>query len=107
MTLPFTMPRWAWGALAALILILGIFVAVKSYGNSRYDAGVKDTDAKWEEASKKLVEKSLKAEGVADTKAEARAEKHAATVAAEKEKIDEAVSEGRSPFDVLFPAQRR
>jgi hypothetical protein len=87
-----------------LLVVLIIWMSINAYGNARFDAGEKAADAKWEEASRKLQEKNLKAQGVADEKAEARAEEYVARAADEKERIDNAVQNGTSPFDVLFPS---
>ena len=47
-------------------------------------------------------EQSEKAASAADRREAPRIENHAAQVAAEKEKIDEAIAAGSSPLDVLF-----
>lgn len=86
------------------LLILGAFwLALDAYGDSRYHEGEKDTDAKYQAASDELLRKAAEARGAADKQAAARVADYAAQVKDEKEKIDEAVAEGRSPFDALFP----
>lgn len=83
---------------------LALVAAVLWYGNSRYQAGVSDTDAKWEAAAAKLAEQATQSADAATRREAPRIAAHAAQVAAEKEKIDEAIAEGRSPLDALFPA---
>lgn len=91
-------------AWAAIIIVAGfaIWLALDSYGDARYDAGVKDTDAKWEEASKKLEREAVKSATKADDKAAQRLEVFEEQVAREKEQIDDATRKGDSPLDVLF-----
>ena len=83
---------------------IALVAAVLWFGNSRYQAGVRDTDAKWEAAAALLAEQARKSANAATRREAPRIEAHAAQVAAEKEKIDEAIAEGRSPLDALFPA---
>jgi hypothetical protein len=81
---------------------LAVVAGVLWFGHARYQAGVRDTDAKWEAAGERLVKQAQKAGTNADRREAARIEDHAAAVAAEKERIDEAVAAGGSPLDVLF-----
>lgn len=83
---------------------LAVVAAVLWFGHSRYQAGVRDTDAKWEAAAAVLAEQARKSGDAATRREAPRIAAHAAQVAAEKEKIDEAIAEGRSPLDALFPA---
>ena len=85
-----------------LLTLVAIWWAITVYGNSRYDAGVTDTDASWQEASNVLIDQAAAASNAADASAEDRATDYAANLTAEKEKIDEAQREGSSPLDVLF-----
>lgn len=96
-------PR-AWIAIGAVLLVIAFVVTLKMYGNARYEAGHADADKEWQEASNRLIEKAQKSGTKADTKAAARAADFAAKQEDEKERIHEAVEEGRSPFDELFPA---
>lgn len=89
----------ALGAVAAVVILI---VVVLSWGQSRYDAGVTDTDARWVEAGQRLEEQARTSAVAADRREAPRIENHAAQVAEEKEKIDEAVAAGSSPLDVLF-----
>lgn len=89
-------------AASAGIVVIAIVTALLWYGHSRYQAGVTVTDAKWEEASRKLEEQAKKSATKADDAAAARAAVHDDQVQAEKEKLDEAERTGSSPLDVLF-----
>ncbi len=87
--------------LVALLAFM-IYRGFVNYGDARENDGVLKERAAWEEADRKLQIKVAKAQTEATLNAAIREERHAAGVAHEREKIDEAVSEGRSPFDVLF-----
>ena len=102
MTLPFTLPRWAWHAIGALLLALALWMLVNAYGNARYDAGVKDTDAKWEEASNRLKEKAAQSATRADDAAAIRLEEYREQVEDERAAVAKAQAEGSSPLDALF-----
>ncbi len=98
-------PRaWKWvGILVLIALVIFLFWrALDNYGDARYDDGVQAERAAWEEADRQLQIKVAKAQTEATASAIKREERYAAAVAEEREKIDEAVAEGRSPFDVLF-----
>lgn len=94
-------PVRTWLAIGGAIVVV---VAVLWFGHSRYQAGVRATDAKWEAAAEKLADQARQSSDAATRREAPRIEAHAAKVAAEKEKIDEAIAEGRSPLDALFPA---
>ena len=81
---------------------LAVVVGVLWYGHARYQDGVADADARWVAAGERLAKQAEKAGTVADRREAERIEDHAAAVAAEKERIDEAVAAGDSPLDVLF-----
>ena len=85
-----------------LLLLGAAWFALDWYGDSRFDDGVVETDAKWEEAGNRLVDQAAVARNAADAKAEERAADFAAATAIEKEKLDAAEREGSSPLDVLF-----
>lgn len=97
-------PRWAWIALGAVLLVAAFYFTLDAYGDSRFREGRTAEKAAWEEAERKLLKKSGEAATKADKKAAARAAEHAATVAEERKKIDAAVKEGSSPLDALFGA---
>ncbi len=67
-----------------------------------YSDGVAATDAKWEEAGRRLEKQVRDAAGKADAASVKRVEQNNARVAQEKEKLDEAEATGSSPLDVLF-----
>ena len=93
---------WAAVALGAVAGVVILIVVVLSWGQSRYDAGVSATDARWVAAGKRLEEQAAASADAADRREVPRIENHTARVAEEKEKIDEAVAAGASPLDVLF-----
>lgn len=86
----------AGGALIALL------IAIWAWGNSRYNAGVDATDAKWEEAGKRLAEQAEAAAGAANEASAERTAEEFERVQDEKEKLDAATESGSSPLDVLF-----
>jgi hypothetical protein len=102
-----SVPKWAWIGLGAIMLMAAFYFALHAYGKARYDAGKAAADAAWIEASNKLIAKSQAAGTKADKAAAARQADFAAKQEDEKEKIDAAVAEGSSPFDVLFGADGR
>jgi hypothetical protein len=104
--MPTLSPR-VWIALAIGVAILLFWIALDQYGDRRYAQGEADTDAKWEQASDKLIEKAQATGKQADKAAAARTADHAARVAEEKEKLDEANATGGSPIDVLFGTDSR
>lgn len=89
-------------AAGGLLLLVALTVAVLAWGDARYREGVKDTDARWLEAGRRLEAEAKEAGTVADRREAERIGEHTARVAEEKEKIDEAVAAGDSPLDVLF-----
>lgn len=99
-----SVPPRVWLAAGAVLLAA---VTVLWYGQSRYAAGVRDADARWEAAATRLVKQAERSASEADRAEAPRLEDHAARVAEEKERVDEALDEGRSPFDVLFPSSVR
>jgi hypothetical protein len=106
-SLPFTLPRWAWIALGGALLLLALYIALDQYGDRRFSEGKAQADAEWQEASNRLIEKAQAGATKADKAAAARAADHAAKLEDEKEKVDAALDEGSSPFDVLFDADGR
>ena len=85
-----------------LVLLAAVIGGIMAYGNSRYNAGVDDTDAKWEEASNRLKEKAAESATRADDAAAARLDEFKQQVEDEEKAIEKAKAEGSSPFDVLF-----
>ena len=87
------------GPIVALLVVIG---GIWAYGNSRYNAGVSDTDAKWEEASERLKKKAAETATKADDAAAKRLEEFVEQSKEDQEKVDEAIRNGTSPFDELF-----
>lgn len=100
--MPFTMPRWGWYGLGAILIALALVAAVWAIHRDGYKDGKADADRAWQEASDRTIEKAAKAGAKADKAAAARAADYAAKVEDEKERIDAAVENGSSPFDELF-----
>lgn len=85
------------------VLIIALFyMALTFYGNSRYNAGKEASDQAWKDASAKLEYDALAAGTKADEAAALRTQDYNDKLLEEKEKIDEAISTGNSPLDVLF-----
>lgn len=95
------LPRKTWVMIGAVVALAALFIW---WGNERHTQGVEETDAKWQLASDKLAAEAARSADAATRREAPRIAAHAAQVAAEKEKIDEAIAEGRSPLDALFPA---
>lgn len=90
-----------WLMIGGAVALIALFIW---WGNERHTQGVEETDAKWQLAADKLAAEAAKSADAATRREAPRIAAHAAQVAAEKEKIDEAIAEGRSPLDALFPA---
>lgn len=90
-----------WLMTGGAVALIALFIW---WGNERHTQGVEETDAKWQLAADKLAAEAAKSADAATRREAPRIAAHAAQVAAEKEKIDEAIAEGRSPLDALFPA---
>lgn len=86
----------------ALFVLAALVALTLLWGNARYDAGVSATDKKWAEASATLARKIASSGEAADVREADRIESYVADVAEERKSIDEAVADGRSPFDVMF-----
>lgn len=91
------------GPLVALALLIA---AVAAWGHSKYkaghEAGVTETDAKWQAASDKLKADAAKSATKADDAAANRLAERVEQVTADQEKLDEANRNGTSPLDALF-----
>lgn len=85
-----------------LLIAASLFWALDSYGDRRFAEGRAAEAKAWKAAEAKLLKKAANAETKADKQAAARVVEHAAEVAEEREKIDQAVAEGSSVFDVMF-----
>ena len=103
--MPFTLPRWAWYAIGAALLLVAFLAERTSFGNRRFNAGAEREAAAWQKASDELLRKAANAKTAADKEAAARDAEYAARVKDERERIEKATAEGTSPFDVLFGKQ--
>lgn len=97
------------GIVAGTLAVIGLFLwALDSYGDREFAAGRQEGQAMerqaWEMAEQKYQQKHEQAQTEATAKAVERETKHAAQVEAEREKINVAIAEERSPLDVLFPS---
>ena len=101
-----TLSARGWGLLIALGVAVVIWLLILAWGQARYDAGhaagAAEADARWEAAADRVRQRLNRSAGRADAREAGRIRQHQAAVAEEKEKIDEAVADGRSPLDVLF-----
>jgi hypothetical protein len=82
--------------------LIALLIAIWAWGNSRYNAGEADADAKWEEAGQRLQEQADQSAAAADKESAQRAADEFERVQDEKEKLDAATESGSSPLDVLF-----
>jgi hypothetical protein len=96
--MPIIPKNWIIGGIAALLVVM----AVWAWGNSRYRAGVDDTDKKWVAAGEELKRKAAASATKADDASTGRITKELERAKDEKEKLDAANDAGTSPFDVLF-----
>lgn len=91
------------GPIAALALLIGgVALWGKSKFNAGHEAGVTETDAKWQAASDKLKEDAKASATRADDAAVVRLEEHVAQAEEDQEKLDAANENGTSPLDALF-----
>lgn len=87
-----------------LLVLAAFYFALDAYGDSRFREGRAAENAAWKEAQDNLLAKAAKSSAKADREAIAAQMDQAAKVEEEKEKVDDAIANGTSPFDVLFPA---
>lgn len=93
--------------IAIPLLIVGILYFLFDRAmDAAYDKGVKDTRAVYQKASDELMKDAGEAKTKADKQATIAAVQYAEKVEAEKEKIDDAIANGTSPYDVMFPAAK-
>lgn len=83
----------------AILLVLGAIWWLRA---DAYSDGVAATDAKWEEAGRRLEQQAAEAAAAADDRADDRQAQEFDRVQQEKEKLDAASASGGSPWDVLF-----
>jgi len=87
-----------------LLILFAFWLALDAYGDSRFREGRAAENAAWKAAEDKLLEQAAESSSVADRQALARQLEHSAQVEEEKDLIDDAIANGASPLDVLFPA---
>lgn len=85
-----------------IVLLLIVVGGVTAWGNSRYNAGVSDTDQKWVQAGEKLKAKAGQSATKADDAATERQIDELIQAKEDQEKVDAAKREGSSPLDALF-----
>jgi len=85
-----------------LLVLLALYLTLDASGDSRFRAGRAQENAAWKAAEDKLLRRAATATTEADRNALAQTVEHAAKVEEEKEKVDDAIANGSSPFDVLF-----
>lgn len=100
------MPASLFGMPWRIAIQLGLAIALIAgflfYGHMKYRDGVDDTDARWEEAGRKLEAKAKASAGRADAASVQRQATYQDQLEKQKERMDEASADGSSPFDVLF-----
>ncbi len=87
------------GVLVALALLAWLLI---SYGNSRHADGRAEEKAVWVQAEADYQARLAEASTKADKAEVGRVHAHEVNVAKEREEINEAISEGRSPLDGMF-----
>jgi hypothetical protein len=97
---------WAWIAAIGvpILIIVGLYLAVDAWGDSRYRSGKADEKATWIAASDKLLRDAAGAATAADKISAAAAVDFAARQEDERNRIDAAIANGTSPVDALFPS---
>lgn len=94
-------PAWIKWLFAAALLLGAFAIALRAYGNARYDAGVEAEKAAWEAADARLRAKAEAAGSQASEREKERQRARDAIVEDEREKIRDAVENGTSPFDAM------
>lgn len=93
------------GYVALPLLVLVVFyIALDAYGDSRFREGRTAENKAWKKAQDNLLAQAAESATAADKVALAATMDQAAKVEEEKERVDDAIANGGSPFDVLFPA---
>lgn len=87
-----------------LLILVAFYLALDAYGDSRFREGRAAEEKAWKDAQDRLLQDAANSAGEADREDLARQMEHAAAVEEEKERVDDAIANGSSPFDVLFPA---
>lgn len=95
------LPEWVKGLIGAVVLLGLVWILVDAHGDARFREGRLVEKAAVDAANAALLAKAAES-GVEAAKAEkARQEARMEAVSAEREKIDENIEAGRSPFDGL------
>lgn len=87
---------------AYLSIVIIIIAALWWLRHDAYRDGIADNDAKWQAAEKALRAKKDKVEAKANAKQKQRETQYFEAVKQEKEKIDDAIDNGDSSFDIMF-----
>ena len=88
--------------LSPLVLLIGALWWLRA---DAYHDGARDTDQRWKSAAAEAEKRAVKSAVNAQEKQAVRQANFAEETRLEKERIDAAVSEGGSPFDVMFKNQ--
>lgn len=91
--------------LLPVLILAAFYIALNAYGDARFDAGKAQADREWQAAADLVEAKSQGAADAADVPADQRAADWAARVEQEKALLNETISDGGDPFDVLFGAR--
>lgn len=90
------------GIVLVLLIVGGFWLAMHSYGQSRYDEGVTAERGRWEAAAAQLKADASNAAANADANAAGRLQNYVAQQEADQAAVNKAEAEGRSPLDALF-----
>lgn len=85
-----------------LLILAAFYFTLDAYGDSRFREGRAAENKAWIDAQDKLLKDAAAAASAADQTALAAQMDQAVKVAQEKERVDDAIANGSSPFDVLF-----
>lgn len=94
-------PTWVKWMVGAILLLGAFWLMLKAYGNSRYEAGAMAEKAAWEAADARLRAKDVEASAEANARENARQRARDAIVEEERQRINEAIERGESPFDSM------
>lgn len=91
------------GPLVLLAMVVG---SVFAWGNSKYRAGkregIEQTDAKWEEAGRRLQAEAAKSATRADDRAAERLKQHEQQVEDDRKAVEDATANNSSAIDAIF-----
>ena len=92
-------------ALLPILILVAFYMALNAYGDARFDAGKTQADREWQAAADLVEAQSQGAADAANVPADQRAADWAARVEQEKALLNETITDGGDPFDVLFGAR--